>query len=306
MAWYDRHLNKNGKRSLHFKPDDFDLCRALHGDLSVPCGKCLGCLTDRRNNWINRMMFEHSSHGCKGSFITLTYDDAHLPPALDKSAVQRFLKRFRHVSRDYGVPLPPFKYFFCGERGSRFGRPHYHGLIFGVDMLSPAWKPYLASFKDSYPVYASRVLESLWPYGFVTVGNIDYTSIRYVSKYIVKRFGQEDSFTLKSQSLGADFFFDSVREGRKVHRFLKPNTLTDISKGILHFPAPHGKVRSVPVTKSFDRYLERIDPLFLEELKAKRLEFVLNSPPSDIAARAAYLEEVNKTKPNERKYDESY
>lgn len=300
FAWYNNSLNPNGKRSLHFKPTALDINRSPYGDLCVPCGKCIGCLTDRRNNWINRMMYEHASSGCKGAFITLTYSDEFVPDTLSKSAVQKFLKRFRNVSRDFGIALPRFKYFFCGERGSKRGRPHYHGLIFGVDMLAPQWQPYLATFKDSYPVYSSRILDSLWPYGFTVVGDIDYTSIRYVSKYIVKQFGQEDSFTLKSQGLGVDFFFSSKRQGRKVHRSFKFHTQDDFRKGILHFPAPNGNCRCVPIPKSYDRYLEQLDVDFLDELKAKRLDFVLSSSPPDIRKRAAYYAEINKPKPNER------
>lgn len=300
FAWYNSSVNPSGKRSLHFKPTELDLNRSLYGDLSLPCGRCIGCLTDRRNNWTNRMMYESAASGYKGSFITLTYSDEYVPDSLQKSAVQKFIKRLRNVKRDFGIPLPRFKYFFCGERGSQFGRPHYHGLLFGVDMLSPQWKPYLATFKDGYPVYSSKVLDSLWSYGFTVVGGVDYASIRYVSKYVVKPQEQPDSFTLKSQGLGVGFFFDSEMDGRSLKRSFKAHTREAISRGILHFPAPNGNFRSVPIPKCYDRYLEKLDADFLEELKAKRLEFVLSSSPPDIRQRTAYYVEINKLKPNER------
>ena len=93
----------------------------------------------------------------KGAFVTLTYADA--PSHVIKSDVQKFLKRFRQIPRDYGFPLPDFKYFFCAEYGSKFGRPHYHGLLFGVDPFEDCWKTDIVTFKDNYPIYSKPLLE---------------------------------------------------------------------------------------------------------------------------------------------------
>lgn len=90
--------------------------------LQVPCGKCIGCKSDKAMMWSIRCYHEASLHE-RNAFVTLTYEDA--PPALVKEDLQKFFKRARH-SFD-------FRYFACGEYGEATHRPHYHALIFGQD-----------------------------------------------------------------------------------------------------------------------------------------------------------------------------
>ena len=47
--------------------------------LLVPCGKCLACRIARRQEWSMRCLHELSSFD-DAVFVTLTYDDDHLPP----------------------------------------------------------------------------------------------------------------------------------------------------------------------------------------------------------------------------------
>ena len=65
-------------------------------------------------------------------FLTLTYDDDHLPPngSLVKSDLQKFFKRLRKNS---GKKMA---YFACGEYGEQTARCHYHVILFGLDFLS--------------------------------------------------------------------------------------------------------------------------------------------------------------------------
>ena len=60
------------------------------------------------------------------SFVTLTYDDEHLPgdQCLDHRDFQLFMKRLRKRF--------PSRFFMCGEYGGLNGRPHYHSILFGV------------------------------------------------------------------------------------------------------------------------------------------------------------------------------
>lgn len=97
---------------------------------TVPCGKCLSCLSRRRSSWSFRlnqeMRVSTSAH-----FLTLTYSDENLPrsptgfPVVVKRDVQLWLKRFRKL-------LSPFKvrYFAVSEYGTQTFRPHYHVILF--------------------------------------------------------------------------------------------------------------------------------------------------------------------------------
>jgi len=74
--------------------------------ISVPCGRCDGCLLERGRNWTIRIMHEAQMH-CENSFITLTYKDEHLvygrlQPTLVKSDLQKFWKRLR---KEINVPI---------------------------------------------------------------------------------------------------------------------------------------------------------------------------------------------------------
>ena len=96
-------------------------------DLAVPCGKCIGCRIAKRKEWSLRMLHELTYHP-QSSFITLTYDDYHLPSdnSLKKRHLQLFIKRLRKNLGERRI-----KYFACGEYGGQTMRPHYHAILFG-------------------------------------------------------------------------------------------------------------------------------------------------------------------------------
>lgn len=114
--------------------------------LTVPCGKCLGCKIKKRSEWSMRCIHELTQHE-KACFLTLTYDDRHLPTdfRVHKEHLQKYFKRLRKNDKR------PFKYFACGEYGDMFGRPHYHAILFGYG-LSP----------DDYDI-----LDINWGYGII-------------------------------------------------------------------------------------------------------------------------------------------
>ena len=76
--------------------------------LALPCGRCVGCRLERSRQWAVRCMHEASMH-MFNSFVTLTYDDDHLPEynSLNYKHFQDFMKRLRksHI----GV-----RFYMCG------------------------------------------------------------------------------------------------------------------------------------------------------------------------------------------------
>lgn len=164
--------------------------------VSLPCGKCLGCLADRAMAWSIRAYLE-STMWRRNSFITLTYDDDHLPPdnKISKKSLQDFFKRVR---KKYTV-----RYLACGEYGSRTRRPHYHALIFGHDFRCP----------DEYVVNAngdlcSPDLEQFWKLGQSLVTPLSLGTCMYVCGYVQKKVGDPDSFPLfsKNPPIGKPWF----------------------------------------------------------------------------------------------------
>ena len=65
------------------------------GDRTIPRGTCHECITLRASDWGLRTQHELGDH-TSNCFVTLTYDDDHLPDLLDrKRHFQLFLKKLR-------------------------------------------------------------------------------------------------------------------------------------------------------------------------------------------------------------------
>lgn len=166
--------------------------------VSVPCGKCLACLSNKRADWSFRLEqeFKYSKGAC---FVTLTYDAKHLRTnqSLCKRDLQLYFKRLRksYVSEK-------IRYYAVGEYGSKHGRPHYHILLFNVldhEVIRRAWQ-------DSKG----------FPIGIVHIGSVNAASIAYTLKYMVQPElvpeGLDKPFSLMSRAygLGGRYLTDSM------------------------------------------------------------------------------------------------
>ncbi len=144
----------------------------------LACGQCQGCRLERSRQWALRCVHEAQMHE-RNCFLTLTYDQVHLPVdgSLHVEDWQKFAKRLRKR-------CGPFRYFHCGEYGELNSRPHYHACVFGMDFG-----------RDRVPVkrergktlYTSEVLSETWGLGFATVGSLTWQSAAYVARYVMKK-----------------------------------------------------------------------------------------------------------------------
>lgn len=148
--------------------------------LELPCGQCVGCRLERSRQWAIRCMHEASLYK-DNCFITLTYDEEHLPDdySLHYDDFQRFMKRLR--KRYQGKTI---RFYMAGEYGENFGRPHFHACIFNLDFEDK----YLWQKTDSgSKIYRSKILEELWPFGYSSIGEVNFQSAAYVARYIMKK-----------------------------------------------------------------------------------------------------------------------
>lgn len=146
---------------------------------SLPCGICVGCRIDRSKQWALRCVLEAKQYS-DNCFLTLTYDDEHLPlnGSLDFDHLTKFFKRFRKkIGKD------KIRYYAVGEYGAKLQRPHFHAIIFGFD-FPDKW---LWSSSRGQCLYRSTVLESLWRYGYSSVGAVSFESCAYVARYVQKK-----------------------------------------------------------------------------------------------------------------------
>lgn len=149
-------------------------------NLQIPCGQCVGCRLERSRQWAMRCVHEASlyEHNC---FLTLTYDDEHVPHdgGLHYSHFQKFLKRLRRSNPDVNI-----RFYMCGEYGGKFGRPHFHACIFNFTFSDlELWR----KSNSGFHLYRSAKLEQLWPFGFSSVGALTFESAAYCARYIMKK-----------------------------------------------------------------------------------------------------------------------
>lgn len=174
-AYKSTAVSATGGRSVVFNQ------RAGHPDMpiTIPCNWCIGCRIERTREWAIRCTHEAQMHS-ENCFITLTYSPQHLPRdnSLDISHFQKFMKRYRKA-----VSPRKIRFYHCGEYGENLGRPHYHALIFGHDFNDK--KPWKKSRDNT--IYTSEKLQSLWPYGFSSLGAVTYQSSAYVARYLMKK-----------------------------------------------------------------------------------------------------------------------
>lgn len=168
-----------GKRGLAFRLTD----RVMEGQLvTIPCGRCKGCRSDRARDWGIRCA--HEAQVCEGGsvFVTLTYDQEHLPPDLSvsKREVQLWMKRLREVVPQ-GVKL---RFYGASEYGEKRKRPHYHYLVYGYDFPD---RTLYKTTEAGHRLWCSELLSGSWGKGLVTFGAVTFQSARYCAGYIMDK-----------------------------------------------------------------------------------------------------------------------
>lgn len=149
-------------------------------ELQLPCGQCIGCRLERSRQWAMRCLHEASLYGDNNSFITLTYEEANLPPnGLDHEDFQKFMRRLRKEAAPQRI-----RFYMCGEYGEQLLRPHFHACLFNCSFIDQEiW----ATSETGMDIYRSKTLERLWPKGFSTVAPVTFETAAYTARYCMKK-----------------------------------------------------------------------------------------------------------------------
>lgn len=193
-GWLSKERTAAGKRMVVFQRQEGFSDRPV----TVPCGSCDGCKLSRAREWSIRIMHE-AQMWPQNCFVTLTYKVApvsDLPlDTLVPEDFQGFMKRLRERRREAwvggaGELFQGPRYFVAGEYGDQ-GRPHYHAILFNCAFPDKT----LWSRNGGKPLFRSAELESLWQFGYSTVGEVTLESASYVAQYCLKKvkgpFGSE-------------------------------------------------------------------------------------------------------------------
>lgn len=175
----------------------------------LPCGGCLACRIERRQEITILQMLEASLHD-ENWFLTLTFDDSRINFPIDRTNYKWPLSSFNESMRlHYKYLKREYRYFACGEYGDKFGRPHYHLSIFGLsghdlglhfdsdderrrrDTLfnGSKFRSYFGASVDSdgRPFWQSPVVVRFWPFGNHKLYRATRETFQYVAGYVVKK-----------------------------------------------------------------------------------------------------------------------
>ena len=245
--------------------------------LDVPCRRCLGCRIQYRKEWGTRAVHEAQMHE-HNSFITLTYDNEHLPRDLnlDHKHWQKFIKSLRKRT---GKKI---RYMMCGEYGPKTHRPHFHAIIFGHwPDDAKEWRTNPGGNK----IYRSEQLEDTWQKGFVEFGAVTQQSAEYVAGYVHKKVmgsRAEAHYTVTDE--------DGVIIGMRKPEYAKMSLKPGLGQAWIEkykddvFPNDYitGKdgIKS-PVPKYYRDWLKKHDPDLYEQLRRKRVHEAKHNPEND-------------------------
>lgn len=184
--------------------------------IQVPCNKCVLCRKRKTSEWKFRAVCENATSTSEPLFITLTYNQEHLPSiGIYKEEIQLFLKRIRRNLDRMNVEHH-LRYFACGEYGHNSQRPHYHMILWNfpdkftnlfqkLKVIEDAWRAVVTDEEGNilYNEDGSPVTESI---GFCYVKPLTFGGIEYVMKYMKKAH-------TPPTGMNPCFFLSSRREG---------------------------------------------------------------------------------------------
>lgn len=279
-----------------------DIAKLHPGSVRIPCGKCIGCRLDYSRTWADRMMLELESSK-KGIFVTLTYNNNHVPftedeytgefgvLSLDKRDVQLFFKRLRKRYPDKEI-----RYYLSGEYGTNTKRPHYHAIIFGLGLDDFPKKVPLKKNELGQLLYTDQILQDVWsirkyrlvpvigkrgkslkrmekewyydPIGFVSFSEVSWKTCAYVARYVMKKVGLVSDPIFDEFSAVPEFSLMSRRPGLGAYYLDDHPDLFDNSNIYVRCnPDP------ISVPKFFLFKLKLTDPDRYDKIIAQRKEF---------------------------------
>lgn len=138
-------------------------------------------------------------------FLTLTYDDEHVPRAcllstreetfiLRKRDIQLFNKRLRAK-----YPTASLRFFSVGEyghAGTRKWNPHFHLALFGLGCNNKIQRPETGT--RCYCPTCSLIRET-WGKGNITFDDLNETTAAYIGSYVNKKMTQKTDLRLQGR-----------------------------------------------------------------------------------------------------------
>lgn len=238
------------------------------------------------------------AHNC---FLTLTYDDANLRQKywtgkyrengtkayagnLEYRDWQLFFKRLRRP-----LPANSTLFYMAGEYGALYRRPHWHACVFGYQF--PDLK-YLGKSPAGCDLYESPKLQTLWPHGFSSVGELTFESAAYTARYVMKKInGQQakEHYTVTDHDTGELITLEPEFNNMSRSQGIGQSWLRKFTADVY----PHGKCivrgKRCNPPRYYDKQYKEANPLEWEGIEYDRFlngkKYYLEQTPERLAVR---------------------
>lgn len=253
----------------------------------IPCKQCIGCRLDYSRDWATRIMLECTNYRKEECwFITLTYDDEHIPEnetfeineetgeivgdyigwSLKPKDLTDFLKRLRR-HWEYHYNIDKIRFFGCGEYGGQTQRPHYHICVMGLPISKNMLEHYKYN-KLGQEIYICEEIEKIWGKGYAPIGSVTWESAAYVARYMLKKQkGPSAKDFYGRQGKIPEFTRMSRRPGLANNYYTQNHD--DVYKND-EIIIPGKKARTIKPPKYFDDLYDLDNPEEFAKIKAER------------------------------------
>lgn len=252
----------------------------------LPCGQCMNCRINKAREIKHRLLLEQMvwPYSC---FLTLTYDDEHLPEdyGLRKEDFQKFIKRLR-----YRLGKEKIRYYGIGEYGDKRGRPHYHAALYGIS------------------TFHNPILEKAWSMdgkllGRVHAGTLTKHSAGYIADYTVKRFtrkghpllfGRNPEFSVSSKQGGGIGYpaIKNISEKLRSNDYWEPKFINEIMTGGKRMPL--GRYLSNKLLEENTKHLSREERIRVYDEKQQQFEKICQELEESFDGSCSYAEHIRK------------
>lgn len=280
---------------------NYNQMNPYHGMELIPCQHCWACYLNKSAEWATRIMCEVKKYE-HNYFVTLTYDDEHLPIAEKLYQLKKINipgKEPEYEMREYendgtweGTLQPHdhdkfinslrkhferkghkgIKYYMAGEYGERKKRPHMHYILMNLPLDEKQF--YDFDIDENYKAHwKSKELEKIWPNGIIDIAEVEWSCAAYVARYCTKKIFKSinDDEYYKIGKL-PEFTRMSTKDGGIGREYYEKHKHEIYKNDEMIGRTVKGNISRYKPPKSWDKLFKEEFPKEWEKIKASRMK----------------------------------
>lgn len=270
---------------------------------TIPCRHCWACKLSYSAEWATRIMYECALHPNTNFFITLTYDEYHLPIAEEVKVPEKIwnketktydvkwhygtnygdenqnegtvyephIEKFLHDLRQYfnrKYKHTGIKSFYCAEYGTENHRPHYHLILMNCP-LDP-FQTYDSHYDENHKRhFKSKQIDRFWDKGIIDIASVEWSNAAYTARYCTKKLFDRDMESYANECKLPEYIRMSRNIGREWYEEHKDEIYYTDS---IIMKTVKGNTGAQKPPKAWDRLYAEDNPEIMELVKQARKE----------------------------------